>query len=495
MDATSLIEALLPAAGLPMRVLHLRIVPHGIVIFLGCEDRFVPCPHCACPCQRVASRYVRTVADLPWRQMPVMLRLQVRRFFCDNLDCPRKVFAEQFPQIVRKRGRTTVDHEKSLVRLGLICGGEAGAQIAGNIGMPTSGDTVRRRLRQIPPAQRVASKPCSIGIDDFALLKGCRYGTVIVDHESGEVLDILPERSSESTAAFLAGQSQVTVVTRDRAEVYANGISAGRPEALQVADRFHLQMNLRDAVARLLGRHRQEVASACQAAAESALPAPQSPAVALPAPEPVPSADAFAGPVLQVAPLSKDQQAWRITQQQVTALRRDEGLSIREIRKRTSLNARTIMKYLRAAGLPARVKRAPARLRISSRRLSWLVLNDQIERKPGEQKVVDHLRQNCQGVCRGIDLARECRAIFQQRESAKLLEWIERVKQPEVPKELRNFAKGLEQEWPSIKPAIELPWNNGRAEGHVNRIKLIKRQMYGRANFDLLRIRVLARGP
>jgi transposase len=501
MDATSLIKALFPAAGLPMRVQHLAILPHGIVIFLGCEYRFVTCPHCACPSQRVASRYLRTVADLPWRQMPVMLRLQVRRFFCDNLDCPRKVFAEQFPQIVRKRGRTTVDHEKSLVRLGLICGGEAGAQIAGDIGMPTSGDTVRRRLRQVPLAQRVTPKPCSIGIDDFALLKGCRYGTVIVDHESGEVLDILPERSSESTAAFLAGQPQVTVVTRDRAEIYANGISAGRPEALQVADRFHLQMNLRDAVARLLGRHRQEVSSACEAAAEAALPAvlPQFSAVALPATEPVPPADAVAGPLLQVAPLSKSQQAWQMTQQQVIALRRDEGLSIREIRKRTNLNARTIMKYLRAAGLPARVKRpgsdAPARLRISSRRLSWLVLNDQIERKPGEQKAVDHLRQNCQPVCRGIDLARECRAIFQQRESAKLLEWIERVKQPDVPKDLKNFAKGLEQEWPSIKPAIELPWNNGRAEGHVNRIKLIKRQMYGRANFDLLRIRVLARGP
>jgi transposase len=506
MDATSLIEALLPAAGRPMRVRHLAILPGGIVILIGCDERFAPCPDCACPSKRVASRYLRTVADVPWRQMQVKLRLEVRRFFCDNVDCHRKVFAEQFPQLVRKWGRTTVDHEKSLVRLGLICGGEAGAQVACKIGMPTSGDTVLRRLRKIPPAQRVAPKPRSIGIDDFAFRKGSSYGTVIVDHESGGILDILPERSSESTAAFLAGQPQVDIVTRDRSDLYANGISTGLPEALQVADRFHLQMNLRAALVRLLDRHRVEVTSACQAAMHPALPAlAASPAPVLSAPPqtasvpvPVPAAaDALAGPLSEFSRLSKDLQARRVAQyEQVTALRLNERLSIREIRKRTNLNVRTIAKYVHAAGLPARAKVRRSRpLRISSRHLSWLLLHDELERKAGEQKVIDQLRQNCQPVCRGVDLVQECRAIFQQHESAKLLGWIERAKEVDVPREVKNFAKGLEREWPSIKPAIELHWNNGRAEGHVNRIKLIKRQMYGRAKFDLLRIRVLARGP
>jgi transposase len=216
------------------------------------------------------------------------------------------------------------------------------------------------------------------------------------------------------------------------------------------------------------------------------------------APVSVPTAaDALAGPLFKNSRVSKDLQARRVAQyEQVTALRVNERMSIREIRKRTKLNVRTIGKYLRAARLPSRVKFRRSRpLRISSRRLSWLLLHDKIERKAGEQNVIDLLRENCQPVCRGIDLARECRATFQQRQSAKLLEWIERAKQADVPKELRNFAKGLEREWPSIKPAIELPWSNGRAEGHVNRIKLIKRQMYGRAKFDLLRIRVMARGP
>jgi transposase len=627
MDATALITALLPATGRPMEVRHLAILPHGIVILLAGKEASAPCPGCLQPARRVASRYLRTIADLPLRELPVMLRLEVRRFFCDNAECQQKVFAEQFPELVRKRARTTIDHEKSLVRIGLICGGEQGARIAESIGLPTSGATILRRLRKVPPAERAEPTPTCIGIDDFAFRRGHIYGTVIVDHETGELWELLPERSSESTAAFLAGQPQVTVVTRDRSDLYAKGISEGRPEALQVADRFHIQTNLQGSVVRLLDRHHREITIACEAAALPApelpapeLPAPELPAPELPAPElpapalPTPvvstpelpelalpvracepqplaapalpahelstplqtvpspgqslipasatpvcteaSAAAPARPLSKVAQKSMDARARQVAQyEQVIALRNNEQLSIREIRKRTGLNVRTIMKYLRAAGFPERARphrrcaidsfteplramwdagehdagelhrklgligftgslhmvvrciapwrradkaesrsRPPA-IRIASRRLSWLLLHDNIERKPGEQKVIDHLRQACEPVCKGIELARECREIFKQHDSAKLLEWIDRTKQDGVPVELKNFAKGLEQEWPSIKPAVELPWNNGRAEGHVNRIKLIKRQMYGRAKFDLLRIRVRARGP
>jgi transposase len=137
----------------------------------------------------------------------------------------------------------------------------------------------------------------------------------------------------------------------------------------------------------------------------------------------------------------------------------------------------------------------PPPRRISSKRLSWLLLQDQIERKPDEQMLIDQLTKDCPPVRKAVDLAREFRGIFKERQPAKLLEWIDRAKDNEMPSQLKNFAQGLEQQWPSVKAAVELPWNNGRAEGHVNRIKLIKRQMYGRANFDLLRIRVMARAP
>lgn len=498
MDATAVIEAVLPVARRALRVEHLAIAPTGIVILLACDKGHAACPDCGWASRRVASRYVRNVADLPWRRVPVLLRLHVRRFFCDNPACRRKVFAEQFPEVARKWGRTTLEHETLLCRIGLACGGEAGSRLAWANAMPGSGDTILRRVRRCtPPAP--AAPPRVIGIDDFAFRKGRRYGTLIVDHETGDLVDVLPERSSESTAAFLARHPQVRIVTRDRSETYAHGIRTACPGAVQIADRFHLHVNLRAAVEGLLKRHRREIAGACEAAASqtpAALPPPAAPAPPADAPPPVdaPRQTTRAGSRKSgLPPVSS-----RPKYQEVIALR-GEGLSIRAIRARTQLNVRTIIKYLRDAGLPSRVESersiAKRRLRISPRRLSWLMLDDSLERKPGEQNAIDQLCRECPPVREGIDLARECTNIFRQRNSGKLREWVERAGRPDVPADLRTFAKGLEREWPSIQPAMDLPWNNGRAEGHVNRIKMVKRSMYNRANFDLLRLRILARGP
>jgi transposase len=286
------------------------------------------------------------------------------------------------------------------------------------------------------------------------------------------------------------------------------------------------------------------------------LPAPPEPTPISPPPAADPPL-APTPPLSNVARQSLDRRARRVEQyEQVVALRKEQ-LSIRAIRKRTGLNQHTIIKYMRAAGFPERARpqtrqaidrfvdqlRAmwdagehnatelhrklsllgftgslymvtrsvapwrkahkadsrsrpqPAPRRISSRHLSWLLLYDEVERKPDEQKVIDQLRKDCEPLRQAVDFAREFRVIFRERQSAKLLEWIDRAKHDGTPGELKNFAKGLEQDWPCIKSAVELPWSNGRAEGHVNRIKLIKRQMYGRAGFDLLRMRVLARAP
>jgi transposase len=484
MDAARLIEAALPATDQPMRVEHLAIVPQSVFILLACAEADAICPQCHHRSSRVASQYVRNVADLPWRQMPLVLRLRVRRFFCDQADCSRKVFAEQFPQIARKWGRTTVDHEKWLAQIGLVCGGQAGARLAQANSIHTSPDTVLRRLRRCVAPPSEASGPRVIGIDDFAFRKGCRYGTLLIDHESGKVLDLLPERSSESAAALLARYPQVQIVTRDRGDVYANAISKALPQAMQIADRFHLHMNLDAAVVRWLERHRGEIARATEAAAASTTDAPTATETA-----PPPATLAEPKPAVPAAMLARYQRAMEL---------RKQGRDIRAIRKETKLNLRTIMKYLRMAGLPPRLVRKSRRkraARISPRRLSLLMLYDKVEPKPQEKKVIEHLRQQSPSVGESIDLARQCAAILQQRNSDKLLTWIERAKQSAVPRELQNFAKGLEREWSSIRPAMDLHWNNARAEGHVNRIKMIKRSMYNRAGFDLLRLRVLAQGP
>ena len=187
----------------------------------------------------------------------------------------------------------------------------------------------------------------------------------------------------------------------------------------------------------------------------------------------------------------------RTRYQQAIDLRK-QGRTIRAIRKETKLHPLTIIKYLRMGGFPSRLERKSRRKRagrMSPRRASLLMLYDKAQPKPQEKKVIELLREQSPSLVESIDLARQCSTILQARDSGKLLEWIEQARQPAVPKELQNFAKGLELEWSSIKPAMDLPWNNARAEGHVNRIKLIKRSMYGRANFDLLRLRTFGSGP
>lgn len=469
-----------------MRVEHLAIVPQGVFILLACAEADAVCPQCQHRNSRVASRYVRNVADLPWRRMPVVLRLTVRRFFCDQADCPRKVFAEQFPQIARKHGRRTVDQEKRLAQIGLACGGQPGARLAQADLIHASGDTVLRCLRRHVTTPFEASSARIVGIDDFAFRKGCRYGTLLVDHESGKVLDLLDERSSESTAAMLARYPNVQTVTRDRSDLFANGISAAHPHATQVADRFHLHMNLDAAVERLLGSHRAEIARATEAAATTEAPAST---------DDVPATTQAIAPT--TAPKPTVAASMRARYEQAMELRR-QGQSVHAIRKQTKLNLRTIMKYLRVEGLPPRIKKKSRRkrtARISPRRLSVLLLHEKAQRKPREKKIIEHLCQQSPSLIQSIDLARQCSTILRERDSGKLLEWIGRAKQSAVPRELQNYAKGLEQEWSSIKPAMDLPWSNARAEGHVNRLKLIKRSMYGRGNIDLLRLRAYARAP
>jgi transposase len=275
MESAAPIETVLACGEQRVEVRHLAIRPDLIVIQIACRGESAQCPSCSSPSRRVHSRYMRTIADLRWRGTPVAWRWQVRRFFCDDIQCPRRIFAERLEQIAPERGRSTRRLNETLATIGLECGGEPGGRLSAELGILTSGDTLLRRVRAIP--LHVELKPRSIGIDDFALRRGHRYGTVVVDHESHRVVDLLPERSSESTARWLVLQPQVEVVTRDRSALYAKGITAANPNAIQVADRFHLHANLREALVRLLDRHHREISAAAKVLADSTPKAPEPP--------------------------------------------------------------------------------------------------------------------------------------------------------------------------------------------------------------------------
>jgi transposase len=210
------------------------------------------CPVCGQPSWRIHSSYARQPGDLALAGERVRLHLNVRRFFCANLACQRKTFAERLPGVLKPFARRTNRLTDKLRTLGQALGGEAGSRLAADLAMPVSPDTLLRLIRQsdLPSA----ATPTVLGVDDFALRKGRTYGTILVDLEQHQVVDLLPDRSADSLAEWLLKHPGVKIISRDRGGSYAEGARRGAPDAEQVADRFHLLKNLREALEPLLSR-------------------------------------------------------------------------------------------------------------------------------------------------------------------------------------------------------------------------------------------------
>ena len=563
-------NGLLPAANC-VAVESLRITPTRIEVELRCTVGSASCPICQALSHRVHSRYVRVVRDLPWGGTPMVLRFSTRRFFCDNTKCPRCIFAEELPDLVRRRARGTPRLDETLVHIGLECGGEPGRRLCSELGIQTSGDTILRRLRASPPTKGHAGRV--IGVDDFAFRRGQDYGTIVVDHESGDVIELLPDRTSASLEAWLATRpSAPMVVTRDRSGVYAKAITAAAPEAVQVADRWHLLANCREALVRVLDRHHSPITEAMSAAQSQRSGADMAPKAAQLAVAPLPTAllampllPPVHGPLPRNMQQSIDRRAKRLARYELVLELDRQGLSQRAMGRQLRISHRQVLKLLNAGRFPERAKRRYAkqvdsyvqqlrvqwaagvrtvcaltthirtlgytggsdmvrryvaswrtpeeRLRLrgpkpgprlptpptlqrpSSDRLSWLLLKDDVERRTGELDLLDELRRNCEPIRRASELARSFGEAVRGHDVNALTVWTERALLTTSTKEMNGFAQGMVRNWPEVKAAIGTQWSNGRTEGHVNRLKLIKRKMYGRAKLDLLRIRVLRRGP
>jgi transposase len=499
-----------------------------------------PCPTCGRLSTRVHSRYARRVRDLPVVDRPVRLLLHVRRFFCDDETCPRRTFAERLPTLAPVRARRTVRLTGALRDIGFTAGGEAGARLARRLRMPTSGDTLLRLLRATPPPD--GPPAAVIGIDDFAVRKGRVYGTIVVDLERRKPIDLLPDRTPETVAARLREQPTLTTVARDRSQEYARGVTAGAPQATQVADRFHLLSSLREAIERYVHRVRPELRRVLIGPDVKAPPAP----VALDAP-PAPRYDP--GPARRQIQAAKQAERERRFQQVKEAQAR--GLNQRQIVRTTGLSLPTVRRWLAADVLPPERRGyrrggkvepfAPYLLHrlgdgctnqtllwqeitaqgfVGTRslvskwirahrtgltapaaavgpklpgpqQLAWLVLRATDDALAEEDRALWERLQQHEGLAWTQRMVARFATMVRERRCADLAPWVADCHHTGSVTELRNFATSLEKDGAAVRAALTLPWSNGPTEGHINKLKMIKRSAYGRMKLDLLRQRVL----
>ncbi len=327
------------------------------------------CPCCQAISERVHSSYQRHLADLPIVGCAVCLDVTVRRFFCDNNDCELTIFAERMPALLEPYARRTDRLASQQHRVAFALGGEAGASLLAIMGMAVSPDTLLRLIRNAPEPE--VTTPRVLGVDDWAKRKGHSYGTILVDLEAHRPVDLLPENSAESLDRWLKQHPGVEIISRDRGVEYIKGATNGAPDAIQVADRWHLLTNLRDALERLLESKRACLKAAAEESKQEGTEREELSSGHVERLEQSKEPMKAAEEKLDVSPkLTKAEK-----RKQMRQVRRQEryeavkelhecGLYIREIARRLKMNWRTVSKYVKADECPmyASGRKRPSKL-------------------------------------------------------------------------------------------------------------------------------------
>lgn len=215
------------------------------------------CPLCGTSTRRIHSHYERTLADLPWAAYSVTLQLRVRKFFCVNPQCKRQIFSERIPTVAAPWARCTQRLVQQLTAVGLALGGAAGARLGEQLKCRVSHTTLLRFIFRVPLP--LPTTPQTLGVDDFSFRKRHSYGTILVDLDNSRPMALLQGREAEPLTKWLQQHPGIQRVSRDRSKVYKQGIAQGTPEAIQVADRFHLLQNLAEALEQVFRAHGKEL--------------------------------------------------------------------------------------------------------------------------------------------------------------------------------------------------------------------------------------------
>ena len=525
-----------------LRVRHVALSAAALELDLEPIAATARCPSCGRRSRHVHSHYVRHITDQPIGGRHILFHLRVRRFRCRTVTCPRRTFAEQIPHLVARYARRSVPLQTFLADLGLTVGGRPGMRFAKRRIGAISRMTLLRLVRALPePPIRT---PSVLGVDDFALRRGHHYGTILTDLEGHRVIDLLPERTADAFAAWLRDHGQPHLVCRDRGGDYASGARQAAPDAVQIADRFHLARNSSEALERILVRHPAALRAAVTEEI-TPMPSPRSSPVSRAAlPTSDPRRERRLARYRQVIALH--QQGWSLTA--ISAQLRVSRPTVRKYvnagtfpewpARRTRLSAGTVhatylqarwdagcrdatvlWQEMRARGFtgslrmvqrivvgwrvePARRGRAahipgptpvpaPPQLRPPSpRQAVWLLLRQSEQLEPAQRMMRARLLAAAPEVRAAVTLLEEFRRVVRERDGAAWEGWLRTAETSPI-REVRSFAARLRPDKAAIDAALAYSWSSGQVEGQVTKTKLVKRQMYGRAKFDLLRKRVL----
>lgn len=522
MEATSLLS--LPDG---MLVEDIQITEQGLVIEVVATQPTSCCPLCAQPSDALKSHYRRILRDAPCAGRQVQLALMVRKFYCHNPYCERKVFTERLPTFVEPWARMTIRCCQHITSIGLATCGKGGARLADRLGIHTTRPTILRRIMGLPDVS--GGSVVYLGIDDFAFRRGYRFGTVLVNLESHRVVDLLPDRQAETAAQWMRQQPDLRMVSRGRGGEYAAVACEGAPQAIQCADRFHLVKNMAEAIQVLLARCQAEILTE-QKPAESDQNEPNKPIISLEEwrpPEPA-----------HVEKVRLARRASRYARyQQVVELNR-QGRATQEIAWCLGMSDRTVRDWLKRGAFPEAQKRrkrqspfdafapsvlkrwqegehrgvklfrelreqgytgsdrsvyrylsalkqaegkaSPCATRIQKytpKTAVWLFVRDPDTLDEIEREDMVAFCQASPTLAKGYRLIQAFLAMVHQREGERLDDWLTKVAESDLP-ELHTFVSGVEKDKAAVEAGLTCSINNGMVEGHATKLKLIKRQMY-----------------
>ncbi len=505
-----------------------------ILVHLYATSPMAPCPQCGTPGSRIHSRYQRTIADVAFGRRHLLLKLLVRKWICREASCAQRIFAERFPGLVRRYARMTDRLVEALQAVGVTTNGADAARILSGLGMPTSAKTVIRHVLRLPlPSEGSIHE---VGIDEWAWKKGHQYGTILVNLSERRVVQLLADRSVETSKAWLRTHPEIRIVSRDRGKLFREAATDGASQAQQVVDRFHLQKNFAEALEKFL-RHKTRVLKAgARSVSGKARPVPRRAA---------PKIEEQERRARHRQRVAVHKRAWKLYREgyhkeQIAQL---IGISSRSVyrvleqeaapppRRRSHSHsiidpylsylserwnqgchkARQLYEEVAAQGYTGSLRTLEKQIRAfrpnavhpvskqtitlekppSARSTALMIVRPAQNRTPEQTSFLEHLIQIDATIALAFTLAQDFGRLLRKREGqAQLEQWKATVRASGIA-ELMAFVDGLADDAEAVANGCSMTWSNGMVEGFVNKVKAIKRSSYGQAGFALLQRRVL----